>query len=298
MFVPAARRAISASGRRRYSGRISSGAPAGSPTGQPAVVDCGDPVKLRVVVRDRRSRALQNCLNSTAPSPIASTLGPSVARRAASSPGAIARGSRNRCCAVSPPPALALGHQPAANTSPRRASITASDRAGAIAPRSAAPRGAPPSASDCERRDADERDPARAAERLGRRDPDPQPGERAWSDARRRSGRGRAHETASRSSSSTISASRRVACRGRSPGGRVVACLGSRPIGLAQIPQRDRRRPGRGVEAEDPHADLHRPACRRRRARVAPVPRSARAPPSSRSAPCGHSTNAIVSGRT
>ena len=257
------------------------------------MVDRADPVKLRVgppgSSAPERSRT---SLNSTAPSPIASARRAQLRDRFAPAPPGRARAGpaqRRRT--------LSTARRPARGEHLAPAGI----EHGQHRPSRSAPAcAAAPQRERLERRDADQRDLARPRQRPRRGDPDPQAGERARADPDR-DPVDSSQPTPPRSSTSAISASSRVACLGRSPGGGSSrASSSSRRIVGAQ--QRDGGRARRGVERRGSSRDRTVPASirtcagRRRRARSRTRRRSRPRPASRPPPPRGHSTNAIVSG--
>ena len=109
--------------------------------GEPAMVDRGDPVELRAVLRDRRPRTLENLPEFYCALPDRQRSRTGHRDQRAERLGAERRGSAAGGGSAS---SRLRGSQAAANTSPRRASSTASD---GVEPGGARARA--PSASDC-----------------------------------------------------------------------------------------------------------------------------------------------------
>ena len=149
---------------------------------EPAVIRGRDPVQLRIVVWDEGSRALENlpeCYRPVSDRQRASGRAASPARPAP--PERTRAGAAARCRSSS----TSSIRQLAANTSPRRASSTASTTSSPTPPRpaSASALARTRQRERLQRRDADQRDAPRPRQRPRRRDPDPQPRERPGSDA-------------------------------------------------------------------------------------------------------------------
>ena len=218
--------------------------------GKSAVVDRGDPVKLRVVLRDRRPRALENRPEFYRAVSDRQTAAARCRRRhSASVSGASDAGASQRLGGRR----AGRARQAAANTSPRRASSTATTTS-VIAPQRDATI-ARSSASDASVETPTSGDPCALRQRARGRDPDPQPGERARADADGDPVEVRSHPSAGAPRAARrpapAAASRAAALTRR----RVVAALElerasrSRPVSQ----QRDRRRARRRVEPEDLH---------------------------------------------